>query len=197
MARPAGQGAITKVKVADEARKLFEIKGYSGTSMAEIRDKTGLSKGTIYHHFENKEELFLYCVSESSKEWLLDWERQSNQIKTVKEKLYLLGELYASDVQAPLTGTVPEFLANSENEQMEEIMMKLVEPEREIFKKIIEEGIRNKEFRSDLNLLDTATVLYSTMTGLASSESIGYNEKQFYQLYKHAITLFLLGVTNN
>jgi AcrR family transcriptional regulator len=41
------------------ATRLFSRKGFKGTSMAELSKATGAAGGTIFHHFKNKEDLFL------------------------------------------------------------------------------------------------------------------------------------------
>jgi len=41
------------------ATELFSQKGYNGASMAELSRMTGAAGGTIFHHFKNKEDLFL------------------------------------------------------------------------------------------------------------------------------------------
>jgi AcrR family transcriptional regulator len=40
--------------VLDEAARLFHERGYMGTSMDDIADAVGLTKGTLYHHFPSK-----------------------------------------------------------------------------------------------------------------------------------------------
>lgn len=46
------------------ATELFSQKGYEGASMAELSRMTGAAGGTIFHHFKNKEELFLKILEE-------------------------------------------------------------------------------------------------------------------------------------
>ncbi len=41
---------------------LFKVNGYSSTTMATIGKACGLMKGSIYHHFNSKEELALACL---------------------------------------------------------------------------------------------------------------------------------------
>ena len=48
-------------KILDTAERLFIEMGYDRTSLQEIIDETGLSKGAIYHHFASKEDIF-YAV---------------------------------------------------------------------------------------------------------------------------------------
>ena len=45
-------------KILDTAERLFIKKGYDHTSLQDIIESTGLSKGGIYHHFTSKEDIF-------------------------------------------------------------------------------------------------------------------------------------------
>ena len=49
---------ITVELILNTAQRLFVEIGYEKTSMQNIMDETGLSKGAIYHHFKSKEEIF-------------------------------------------------------------------------------------------------------------------------------------------
>lgn len=48
----------TRSRILAEARRKFARSGFYGTSMDSIVKETGLSKGALYWHFENKEALF-------------------------------------------------------------------------------------------------------------------------------------------
>lgn len=48
----------TKTKIIAAARRLFASSGYEGTSTESVLEATKLSRGALYHHFENKEALF-------------------------------------------------------------------------------------------------------------------------------------------
>ncbi len=53
----------TVSKIVESAIELFNINGYSGTSISDISKKAQLSKGILYHYFKNKDELYLYCAN--------------------------------------------------------------------------------------------------------------------------------------
>ena len=48
----------TKRELVGVARKLFAARGYGGTSLDDVVAEAGVTKGALYHHFENKRELF-------------------------------------------------------------------------------------------------------------------------------------------
>jgi AcrR family transcriptional regulator len=54
--------------ILDHAHELLEAKGYLGLNLDELADRIEYSKGTIYGHFETKEDLLLGVVIRLSNE---------------------------------------------------------------------------------------------------------------------------------
>lgn len=52
-----------KMEILAAAQQLFFSKGYEGTSVNDIIQATGISKGAFYHHFASKEELLAGLVN--------------------------------------------------------------------------------------------------------------------------------------
>jgi AcrR family transcriptional regulator len=50
-------------EIIDAALRAFAVKGFQGTSMADVIAETGLSAGAIYGHFAGKKELFAAVAS--------------------------------------------------------------------------------------------------------------------------------------
>ena len=50
--------------VLDAALHLFSHQGFRGTTMREIADRAGVSTGNVYHHFPDKDAIFLELVGE-------------------------------------------------------------------------------------------------------------------------------------
>lgn len=61
---------ITKEKILKAATEEFSLYGFDGATVNQICQKHGISKGLIYHNFENKEELYLRCVEEAVNEFV-------------------------------------------------------------------------------------------------------------------------------
>src|SRR4028119_2412496 len=48
----------SKQQILDAALRRFSHKGYGATSVRDIAEEAGLSKGNVYHHFPDKEAIF-------------------------------------------------------------------------------------------------------------------------------------------
>jgi AcrR family transcriptional regulator len=60
----AERRATTRRALLDAARSLFAERGYHGTAAEEIVQRAGLTRGALYHHFEDKKDLFRAVVDE-------------------------------------------------------------------------------------------------------------------------------------
>ena len=60
----AQRRAATRRALLDAARSLFAEKGYHGAAAEEIVRRAGLTRGALYHHFEDKKDLFRVVVDE-------------------------------------------------------------------------------------------------------------------------------------
>jgi len=60
--------AATRRRVLDGARRAFAAHGYEGATVKMLEEQTGLSRGAIFHHFADKDALFLALASEDAEE---------------------------------------------------------------------------------------------------------------------------------
>ena len=51
--------------IFNEAIPLFALSGFSGVSMRHIAKAVGISIATLYHHFPDKQNLYLRCIEEA------------------------------------------------------------------------------------------------------------------------------------
>lgn len=53
-----------RAEILDGARRAFAEHGYEGATVARLEEATGLSRGAIFHYFENKNDLFVELAME-------------------------------------------------------------------------------------------------------------------------------------
>ena len=56
--RRIAQGEATRRQLVEVATRLFTEQGYEDTSTQQVLREAGVSRGSLYHHFDGKERLF-------------------------------------------------------------------------------------------------------------------------------------------
>ncbi len=65
----SGKGELTRQHIIEKSMQLFSVQGYFNTSIAGIIKATGLTKGGLYGHFRNKEEIWYAVYAECVRIW--------------------------------------------------------------------------------------------------------------------------------
>ena len=63
------KGDLTRQHILEKSMQLFSVQGYFNTSIAGIVKATGLTKGGLYGHFRNKEEIWFAVYDECVRVW--------------------------------------------------------------------------------------------------------------------------------
>lgn len=110
-----------KEKIIHEALRQFSSKGYMNTSTMDIIDRVGTSKGGLYNHFKNKEDLFNEALSYARKLWrernLAGLDEVERPIDKIKQLLNNYKERYLTDDQNLPGGCIFVNLAVELNDQ--------------------------------------------------------------------------------
>ncbi len=110
--------AITRQRIIDAAREVFLSKGVSRTSLEQIANHAGVTRGAVYWHFANKSELF-HAMRERAFLPLID--RMDDTLLAVNSAANDLDPL--ARVEKFLVSTIAELNNCKETRQIYEIMM--------------------------------------------------------------------------
>ena len=77
----------TKQRITSEARTLFATNGYEGFTMRVLAIQSGVGLSSIYHFFNDKDELLRYIFDETSKQLGLERSKLA-QRKTASQMLH-------------------------------------------------------------------------------------------------------------
>ncbi|RXZ82184.1 TetR/AcrR family transcriptional regulator [Paenibacillaceae bacterium] len=197
MNKKQAQSEQTKKKIADAARALFALKGYTATSIEDIVGAVGSSKGNIYYHFKSKEGLFLYLLDQWEQEWNEQWHRQEGIYTTVEEKLSGLAEhSVLHDLNHPLTNAATEFMNESwDNSNVQMSVAQYFSEHLAFNQQMLQQGMDAGELRRDDTLLMGA-VFEALLIGLGEVSRRSPNMHMM-DLYKKAMHIFLHGTAAN
>ncbi len=92
-----------KKKIIHESLRLFSLNGFLNTSMSQILEAAGTSKGGFYNHFKSKEELFFQALDEARNIWreknLSGLDEIVNPIGKIKRFLENFRDRYLKDAE--------------------------------------------------------------------------------------------------
>src|SRR3954467_6490489 len=84
----------TKAFIIEKTAPIFNVKGYAGTSLSDMTEATGLTKGSIYGNFENKDEVALAAFEHNWKCIQAVLREEMDKRKTYKDKLLVFARVY-------------------------------------------------------------------------------------------------------
>lgn len=105
----------TRRKILDAAIDVFGEVGYAGAGWATIIERTGMTKGALYHHFDSKDSLAAALIAEGS-EILLDAFRNvckasSPGLENMVHGTFTVNEVLTLDRQARIAERLAAALA--------------------------------------------------------------------------------------
>jgi AcrR family transcriptional regulator len=89
---PSPGDTAKRRQIVEGARRVFMAQGFDAASMDKIARAAGVSKGTLYVYFDNKEQLFLAIVREECQaqtEEIFDFDSNDHDVGAVLTRLGL------------------------------------------------------------------------------------------------------------
>ncbi len=154
------------------ATEVFSERGFAAVTVAEIADRAGIGKGTVYEYFSSKDEL-LFAVFEWINDDIFDRIRiRLEEGGTTTQRLRRLLDL-GTDItreQVEMKAVVLDFWAASRGTRSEERYNTSCHETFRSYRRLIADVIRNGqstgELRSDVDADAIATMLVAAMDGL-------------------------------
>jgi len=140
-----------KSELIKQSINLFVEKGFSATSIQDIVDTIGVTKGSFYYHFKSKEALLMDIHSHYIDDLLRRQKTILDTEKSYKDKLMAIVELIVGDIEKQ--GAVGRVYFR-EIRHLKEDNAAIIRQKRATFRDNIEmllaQGIEANEFRKEL-----------------------------------------------
>ena len=172
----------TRLFIIEKSAPIFNKKGYSGTSMADILQATGLAKGGIYGNFSSKDEIAVAAFEYAYNHLKEALRFRIKQQKTAAAKLQAILNFYHNytirpniDGGCPLLNTAIDaddnipFLKEKARQALEEMIGSL--------QHIIQTGIDKKEFIPELDAGKEAELFFGLIEGAIMMSKVSDNPK--------------------
>ena len=159
----------TRQSIIERAAPLFNTKGIAATAMSDIMDATGLAKGSLYVHFDNKDKL-----SQASTEFMLSRQKQKVELAiarhtTAKDKLIAFFKASVAPSNLTVAGGCPMLNLGLEADDTRPVIrrsvLKTTDEMQATITRLVQEGIRSGEFRASVAAEEFATRSFAMLEG--------------------------------
>ena len=169
MKRTIRNAAKSKQEIIEKSAPVFNINGYSGTTMQMLVDVTGYQMGGIYRHFKTKKDL-AKAAFQYNYEVLLKRNLELNSELNPKEKLVSILNNYKKMVLKPATiGGCPILNTATEVDDTDEEFRLLTKFYAEevitMIERILEEGKTTGYFKTSISSKQEAYLIFASIEG--------------------------------
>ncbi|MEY8761035.1 TetR/AcrR family transcriptional regulator [Chryseobacterium tongliaoense] len=144
----------TKQFILHTAAPIYNQKGISGVSIDDVLAATKLTKGCLYSHFENKEDLTNQVVDLLLKKISDQMRLEVAKGKTVKGKLFNFLDFYKDPIQTFVPGGCPIINTAAEVDDnfplIKEKVASVFRAGQEDLTNLLKQGIEDGEFSKEL-----------------------------------------------
>ncbi|MES2064673.1 MAG: TetR/AcrR family transcriptional regulator [Bacteroidota bacterium] len=160
----------TKAFIIESTAEIFNKKGFAGTSLSDLTQATGLTKGSIYGNFENKEEVALAVFDYNYTRLAKNTRELIEKADTFHDKLMVYARIYKNMAKVPLNkGGCPilntAIDADDTNPSLKDRAAKALIRWEKSITRLIEQGINAGEFKSDVNIRQIALSIIALIEG--------------------------------
>jgi AcrR family transcriptional regulator len=139
-------------ELLDAALDLFVEKGFSATRVDEVAARAGVSKGTLFLYFQNKEDLFKAVVRENIANKFPAWQEEFLSFEGSSSDMlrYAMTSWWERIGKTRASGITK--LVMSEAQNFPEIAAfyqeEVIQPGNAMLRRILERGVQRGEFRA-------------------------------------------------
>jgi TetR/AcrR family transcriptional regulator, transcriptional repressor for nem operon len=164
------KGDISKEFIIEASMPIFNTNGYNGTSLQQIMDKTGFTKGGIYRHFDNKEALAAAAFSLAYKKMKAAYFEAFDASDAGAARLLKFLELMKTFLlRPPVKGGCPILNSSTEVDDTNEALRKLVKAAAADWETIMigffEAGKQQQQFAPQLDATKEARFMIASIEG--------------------------------
>ncbi len=164
----------TKRKIFETSLKLFSEKGYDATSIEEITAIVGVAKGTLYYHFNSKEEIFNFLIEEGMKLLINSIEIKISKCSNTLDKIKAVSLIQLKAVYKYENLLTIVMSQTWGNETINVFCREKVLEYISVIQKIVQEGIDSGELvncnaevlASEIFSLTCSTLIYKRKAGM-------------------------------
>ena len=191
------QAQKTKKLIFDQATRLIKEKGFYNVSIEDITSAVGVSVGTFYYYFQNKDDLVLLWADDLDQQYSDYYKKETSRKKRKNVLEILEGILDLS--MAIYSGMGAEFATVSysyimRNSEANERFTGSFRVYRQIIRNLINEGREKGLIRDDMSVESMVQNFYKATRGGIMDWCVNGSNKNIKEFTRDFLRCFLDGI---
>jgi len=167
---PPKKSERTKQFIIEKAAPVFNKKGIAGTSLTDLTEATGLTKGSIYGNFKDKDDLAVAVFKYNISNIEAFFAYEMGKANTCAEKLLVYPRIYRNIYKVmieyggcPILNTATE--ADDTHQSLCQLVAETVTRWKKQIIELIDAGKQNAEIRPDTDATAMSEIIISLFEG--------------------------------
>jgi AcrR family transcriptional regulator len=189
------KGEETRQFIIEKAAPIFNTRGIEATAMSDIMAATGLSKGSMYVHFNDKQVLAEAAVDHNLDRLAKRITSILSKHTTYKSKLFAYIDSFKDPIDSPIKGGCPIMNfgidADDTNRRIVAKVKDVINASQSLIIELVENGKKKGEFKSSWNSKEFAAVLFAMLEGSIMISRVSGNIQNMQMVGKAAKNIVL------
>ncbi|WP_321331347.1 TetR/AcrR family transcriptional regulator [uncultured Bacteroides sp.] len=172
----------TKELIIERTAEIFNTKGFSGTSLNDMTSVTGLTKGSIYGNFKNKDEVAMEAFKFNLQIMNHLFSAEMAKKTSFRDKLLVYTDVLSNFSErkfprggCPILNTAVE--SDDTHPLLKQRAQKALLAWKDKIADILENGMETGEFKSGLNTEQVAISILASLEGAIMIRKLTDNQK--------------------
>mgnify|MGYP000456255166 FL=1 len=202
MSRATRSGQSAKSVVIDKreailraAIKVFAVKGYFNSKVADIAGEAGIADGTVYLYFKSKEEVLHSIFDRAMSEFIEEGKREIELIATPEDRIRKIAMLHLEKLGSDRDmAVVFQVELRGSTKFMQEFSAAGFSEYLDIIRQTIEDGQNAGVFRNDIKPIVCAKILYGALDEMVTNWILSKRSYPLAPMADEVLRIFFGGV---
>ncbi|WP_127596049.1 TetR/AcrR family transcriptional regulator [Paenibacillus lautus] len=178
------------------ALKVFAENGYHRSQVSKIAKAAGVADGTIYLYFKRKEDILIRLFQEKLGELVGKFHESVEGSTDAVEALRTVCSIHFSELESnPELAYVTQIELRQSDLELRKEIGSALKPYIVLIENILEQGMKEQKFRSDLNVKLVRNLIFGAMDEAVTSWLISGRKYSLSDQADETLSFFLNGVS--
>lgn len=177
------------------AIKVFAVKGYFNSKVADIASEAGIADGTVYLYFKSKEEVLHSIFDRAMSEFIEEGKREISLIAAPEDRIRKIAQLHLEKLGSDRDmAVVFQVELRGSTKFMQEFSAAGFSEYLDIIRQTIEDGQKAGAFRSDIKPIVCAKILYGALDEMVTNWILSKRSYPLAPMADEVLRIFFGGV---